>query len=736
MPFIATIDFETYSEAGYKYDPALGYFVSIQANKPGIQSINAAVYAAHPSTRVISLSYDIGYGDKLWIPRAARPCDLLEYVRSGGLVEAHNSLFEYYIWNYCCKDWPQLLLDQLRCSASKAQAHGLPRALDAIGKVLKPAAVKDPRGKQLIRLLSIPQKPTKKDPAVRKLPEFYPELFREMYEYNIQDIVSEKSISKMLPELSEFELRVWKLDQHINARGVQIDTTGLQNCIEIFYKAERKYTGELILITGGAVKSVGEITKGSAGDKWLQSQGVDAPSLDKQSVDDLIKYREMPSTARRVLEIRQILGGANVKKLFAIQRCLSSDGRLRDLFLYCGAERTGRWSGSGSQPHNLKNSGPDCMSCPACGYIHAGGDPTCPRCRYACSEPLEWGIECIEAALETMATLDLGRVEDQWGGAIDIIGSCLRGLFVSSPGHDLICADFSAIEAVVIVALAGEEWRLEVFRTHGKIYEASISMATGVPLEEILEHKVKTGQHHPLRKRGKVRELAYGFGGWVGAAKNFGADKFMTDEEIKQDVISWRKESPAIVELWGGQWRKDPGYWHFTPEMYGLEGAAVQALLYPGRVFTYRLISYWHDTTMDVLFCQLPSGRRLTYHTPRLTRGTDPRKLEVYIINFMGWNSDSMKGPVGWVGMTTYGPKLAENVTQATARDILAAAMLRVEAAGYPIVLHVHDEIISEVPEGQGSVEEFVRLMMVRESWFADWPIKAAGGWRGKRYRK
>jgi DNA polymerase len=191
-----------------------------------------------------------------------------------------------------------------------------------------------------------------------------------------------------------------------------------------------------------------------------------------------------------------------------------------------------------------------------------------------------------------------------------------------------------------------------------------------------------------------------------------------------------------IVEFWGGQWRKTPGVWEFTPEFYGLEGAAVSALLYPGQCFSYRSITYGHDTEDDVLYCLLPSGRKLAYHQPRLVRGTDPRKLDIWNITFMGWNSDSTKGAVGWRNMQTYGGRLCENVVQATSRDILASAMLRLEAAGYPIVLHVHDEVVCEVPKGFGSVEEFERLMMVREPWFADWPIRAAGGWRGHRYRK
>jgi DNA polymerase len=407
--------------------------------------------------------------------------------------------------------------------------------------------------------------------------------------------------------------------------------------------------------------------------------------------------------------------------------------------MYMGAERTGRFSGSGSQPQNLKNSGPDAVECKGCGawsVLKPGALPACPACGHLNLKAHEWGADSCEAALAYIATGDLDRVEAHWGSAVELAASCMRGLFIAEDGFDLICSDYSAIEAVVLACLAGEQWRIDVFNTHGKIYEASASQASGVPLDEILAHKKKTGKHHPLRKKGKVRELAGGYNGWIGAWKNFGADAYMSDDEIKADVLSWRGESPAIVEMWGGQWRKTPGRWQFTPELYGVEGAVVSALQNPGTMTQYRDIYFHHDTRVDVLYITLPSGRRLAYHQPRLTVGKDQRKLDILQISFMGYNTNALQGPVGWVRRFTYGGRLVENITQAVARDILVHAMLRVEDAGYPIVLHVHDEIVSEILKGFGSIEEYEALMMVRESWFKDWPIKAAGGWRGREFRK
>jgi DNA polymerase len=274
---------------------------------------------------------------------------------------------------------------------------------------------------------------------------------------------------------------------------------------------------------------------------------------------------------------------------------------------------------------------------------------------------------------------------------------------------------------------------MNVFRDHGKIYEMSASKISGVPFKEILEHKRRTGEHHELRKKiGKISELASGYGGWVGAWKAFGADKFMGDDEIKRNILKWREESPMIEEFWGGQVRKTPGRWEFKHEYYGVEGMAICAVLEPGRVFSYRCITF--QVHGDVLYIGLPSGRYLSYHKPRLTVAYDRRAkdMQIYNLSYMGI-SDT---PKQWVRLDTYGGKLVENITQAVARDILKHAMLQLNKAGYAIVLHVHDEITVEVPEGWGSIEEVEKIMSTMPQWCADWPVKAKGGWRGKRFRK
>jgi DNA polymerase len=316
--------------------------------------------------------------------------------------------------------------------------------------------------------------------------------------------------------------------------------------------------------------------------------------------------------------------------------------------------------------------------------------------------------------------------------------------------HELISSDFTAIEGVVIACLAGEQWRIDAFAADAPMYLLSASRMFGVPLDDMVAYAKANGQHHPLRQKGKIAELAFGFGGWINAWRAFGGPG--EDDEVKDNILAWRKASPNIVWLWGGQ-RKGPAdsirvdagllryadRWDKTPEYFGLEGAAVQAVLMPGNEYPVRRMDGSHTgisylTRNNVLYCRVPSGGLITYHRPRVVQSQqDWRGMS---LSFEGYNTNPKNGPVGWISMNTYSGKLAENVVQRCARDIQMAAIRRCEAGGYPVVMHTYDEIVAEVPAGTGSVEELERLMTTPLPWTAGWPIKAAGGWRGKRYRK
>ena len=732
---IADFDFETYSEAGYIFDGEK--FIGAEKNNKGLKLVGAAAYAEHPSTEVISLAYDLkqGEGPTLWTPGQPLPQDLFSHLATDGtLIEAHNSLFEFFIWFYVCHlkmGWPHLPLYKLRCSVAKAKRFNLPGKLEKAGEVLNAPERKNPEGDALIRALSVPHKPTKTNPSLRLTPETAPEKFFKMYSYNLQDIRAEASLSSLCPELSPFETDVFKLDQVINVRGVAIDMNSVENCINIFRTASEKFLSELKIITGGAVETASEVQKIIG---FLAARGVNTRTLDEETVSDLLN-QDIPDDCRKILEIRQIMGLSSVKKLFAIKHRVNSDNRLRGLFQYCGGDRTGRFAGRGPQPHNLPASGPDVKHC-SCGAFYSKELDKCPTCstpEYFANDE-KWSPEAAEYTLSIISKRDLSILEQYFPKPVKAIAGCLRSLFVAPPGKDFICSDYNAIEGVVIAMLSGEQWRIEVFRSHGKIYEMGASKITGIPFEEIIEHKKQTGEHHPSRKTiGKVSELASGFGGWIGAWMNFGADEFLTEDEIKEAILSWREASPAIVEMWGGQHRKYPDRWEFVPELYGLEGCAVAAILYPGNWYSYNKISYFFDRNSKILFCKLLSGRYIQYHHAELTPSIAKNKEPEFKISYWG-TVDEKNGK--WDRITTYGGKLFENVVQATARDILVNAMLNLEKHGYQIVLHVHDEIVCEVTEGAGSVEEVERIMGIMPEWASDWPIKAAGGWRGKRYRK
>lgn len=721
------IDFETYSEAGFIWDDQTQkYKAPPNAIKKGLPTIGAAAYAEHPSTEVLSCAYDLGDGQKhLWIPGMPPPFQLFEYVQRGGLIEAWNVKFERWIWiNVCVKKygWPLVKEWQWRDAAAKAVAHALPKSLDPCGSVLNIQNKKDKDGVRLLNKFSMPRNPTKSNPVRRIRPQDDPEDAKNLYNYNIRDIEAELEISALIPDLIPSELEFWQCDLAINSRGIRIDIPAIKAAINIIEQAQIEYNTRLRELTSGAVIKASELAKIRL---WLETQGISVTELDSETVSELLKAPYLTSEAREVLKIREMLSSAAVKKLYAMLNMVTSDERLHDLFIYHSA-RTGRAAGAGVQPQNFPNSGPDIKSC-LCGYFSPSSFNACSRCNNPFAlTPIEWNAEAVNQTIETISTASLQCVEYYHGNAIAAVSGCLRGMFIPDVGKDFICSDYSAIEAVVLAALAGEQWRLDVFRTHGKIYEASAASVTGKSLDYYLDYKKETGTNHPDRKIGKVLELALGYGGWIGAMKAFGADSFMTEEEIKKAVLVWREASPAIVEFWGGQKRG------WFPDLYGLEGAAVRAIMSPGERFDCR--GFQWQMREDVLYCRLLSGRNLTYHRPRLR--PSERKNGTYSISFEGWNSNPKYGAPGWVRMDTYSGKLTENVVQATARDILAHAIVNLERAGYPVVLHVHDEIVSEVPENYGSIEEFEEIMSTMPEWAKGWPLKASGGWRAKRYGK
>lgn len=738
---LATLDFETASEAGYVWNPARGKFDALTgAAKKGLPAVGSRVYAEHATARVVTMSYDLrdGAGIRRWVPGQPCPADLVAHIAAGGLIEAHNAGFETNIWACVCVPkygFPPMPANQWRCSAAKARAWGLPASLADLGKVLELDTQKDAEGKRLMKKFSMPRDPTKADPRRWILPADEPEEFERYQQYCDTDVDVEGAASIRVPDLIPSELAYWQCDQAINFRGIGVDLKAVDDCIAIVQQVLAQYGAECQALTGGIEPSQVQKLCG-----WLSAHGVHTASLDAEHLDALLARTDLPPVARRVLEIRALTGSASVKKVFSMRNHATESGRLHDLFIYHGA-RTGRDTHADVQPGNLPKAGPALRWCQdaGCGKPYAQARSHCPWCgaSEAFSKPGDWSFAAVDSALQVLGSRSVDAVEYFFGDALLTVSGCVRSLLVAADGHDLICSDYSAIEAVVLAGLAGEQWRLDAMARKDDIYLRGASAITGTPYEEYVAYAREKGHKHPDRAAiGKVSELALGYLGGLGAWRNFDKSDRFTDKDVKAIVQKWREASPNIVEFGGGQLRGKP----WAPdryELYGLEGSAIAAILNPGEEFAVSLVTW--QVIDDVLYCKLPSGRRMAYHQPRL-KWAPPDKFPdwapVHHISYMTWNSNPKMGPLGWVRMKTFAGRLAENVTSACARDVMANAVINLEAAGYPVVLRIHDELAAEVPESFGSVEEFESIMGALPDWAKAWPIRCGGSWRAKRFHK
>ncbi len=724
-PLVIPVDVETYSEAGYLWSDVKsyttggkekpGWLALKKGQKSGLHAVGGWCYAEHPTTELLSMDY----GGAFWVPGMAAPLDLFEHIANGGLIEAHNSLFEWMIWLHVCHrrmGWPDLPLSQMRCTMARCNAHGLPGALDKVCTILQLDVVKDMAGSAVMKKLSKPRDPTQKDARRRYTPADEPEMFQHLYRYNKDDTAAQTCLSARVPHLSAFELAVWQLDQRINARGVACDIDAIRGGRKILAALEAEKLAELHIVTKGMVETGSQVDRIK---QFCNLHGVHLPDLQKDTVTEFLLRSDVQGAPRKVLELRQFLSLASVKKLAAMENRYANDGHLHDMFKYSGAIRTQRWSSEAAQLHNLAKKGPSVKACDSCDRISYHKPKTeipaeCQFCGDLFSTSLaQWNVEAVEQCLADIRAGDLHQLRARWGDdAALAISGCLRGMLTAGPGNDLIGTDYDQIEARILAILAGEEWRIEVFKQGGSTYETTAAGISGMPLAEILAYKERTGQDHPYRDDyGKVPDLACGFQGAFGAFLRFGADAFMSDDEIYAAVKTWRAANPMIVKLW-----------------YAAEDCVVRAIVNPGNWQRYRLIAYLYEPVNDVLYCCLPSGRYLSYHTPRLT----PNDWGKYNITYMSQHQTSG----AWIRIDGYGGMFVENFTQAIARDYMAWGMLQLDAAGFDIALHVHDEPVVEVLAGTRSIEEVEACLAIKPPWAQDWPITASGGWRGKRFRK
>lgn len=525
MP-IPTLDFETYSEAGYVWsEPSdkypLGRWVPpLGADKPGLAAVGSAVYARHPTTEVLTVSYDLcdGRGIRRWQPGQPPPQDLFDHVAAGRPLESHHAMFERDVWMEVCVvkyGWPPLPPEVQRCSMATAHVAQYPGALANLGDVLDLTEKKDKRGSDLIKRFCVPQQPIpglvdkrtgkvkRPDvPAHRVYPHDDPAAFEELCAYCDQDVRTEMAAADRMPPMEPDELSFWQIDQDVNWRGLGVDRPGLRACIDILGQVLDQYGAECEQITGFKVTQLQKLIG------WIAAHGVHTTSLDAPTTAMLLERPDLPAPVERVLRLRQATGSASVKKTYAMENQCASDDRLRNLIVHHGA-RTGRPTGEGPQPLNLPKNGPKLVWCD-CGRPHVL-QPFCPWCGALgrADRRAAWQPDMVDHVLEIMGCGSLAMVERFFGDAMQCIQGCVRGLFVAGPGNDLVASDYSAIEAVVAAMLAGEQWRIEAFERGDPIYLVGASKITGTPLAAYLQYKDEHGDHHPDRQKiGKVSELA------------------------------------------------------------------------------------------------------------------------------------------------------------------------------------------------------------------------------------
>lgn len=640
-------------------------------NKEDIKKVGGYRYAENCEILLFAYAYD---EDPVQVIDMASGEEIPRFVISDVLDNpdvlkvAYNAQFErtvlsnYFRSKRMLTGW--LDAHQWLCTMVLGMTLGLPAGLDALGKVLglSEDKAKMAIGKKLIQKFC---KPDRKGNFV--LPSEAPEDWKTFIEYNRRDVETERTLRKMMWKYvpSPTERKLWALDQRINDRGVHIDQKLAKNAIAIDTECRDEVMEEARELTGLQNPSSNAQLK-----VWLQEQeGWDEPpaSLTKTTIPELIEKCKNED-CKRALELKLKLGKTSTKKYQTMLDTVCKDGNVHGLLQFYGASRTGRWAGRLVQTQNL------------------------PRCY----------LEDLDDARGTVLLGDREIMEFLYENIPDTLSQLIRTAFTASPGCRFIDADFSAIEARVIAWLAKEEWRQEVFRKNGDIYCASASQMFHVPVE-------KHGINGHLRQKGKIAELALGYGGSIGALKNMGADKMgLSDEELKDIVTKWREASPRIVKLW-----------------HDAENAAINAVQNTGKSFAFGTnCSFIRES--GILFMQLPSGRRIAYYQPEIEEGDYGPEL-----TYHGVNQTTRQ----WTKLRTYGGKIVENSTQSIARDCLATAMLRLDEAGYPIVMHIHDEMVADMPEGKGSLDDAVRIMSQPISW-APGLVLNADGWEDKYFKK
>ncbi len=638
---VLSIDLETYSDVDL---PNCGVYRYVE----GDFHILLFAYAFDDEeTKCV----DMACGEQL-------PAEVVDAIHNENIIKsAWNAQFE----RICLSKYfgTQLDPDSWQCTMVWAASLSLPLKLATAAQALKTAQQKDAVGERLIRYFSIPCKPTKANGGrTRNLPEHAPDDWALFKSYCIQDVETERDIRRRLEKfpLMPQEWDFYHMDQRINDRGILIDRELVQQAIICNMAMSEDMTQRAYALTGlENPNSVSQLKS------WLEERGIEIDSLGKKNVASLITDLNKHSAdgeALDMMKLRLQMAKSSVKKYQAAERYICTDGRAHGLFQFSGANRTQRWAGRGIQLQNLPQN----------------------------------HIATLDEARDLVKLGCFDMIEVLYGNTPDILSQLIRTMLIPKPGCEFIVADFSAIEARVLAWLAGEQWRLDAFQRGEDIYCASASQMFGVPV-------VKHGINGELRQKGKVAELACGYGGGSGALISMGAlDMGLKEDELPDIISSWRDANPEIVKFW-----------------YAVEKAAIETVKDHNDRSVGRIGFQFSANTLWIV---LPSGRRLAYIKPRL----QPNRFGRMALTFEGLGANNK-----WVRGETYSGKLTENITQATARDLLAEAMRRMELAGLGIVGHVHDEVILEVPRGQYTVNDVCSIMNQNPKWADGLPLSSAG---------
>lgn len=727
MTLAAHIDFETRA--------------TVDLKKTGVYR-----YAEHPLTGAICLSWRIGEHGPVqrWRPGDEDPYELLAHVESGGRVVAHNAGFERTIWNWALiqrvvPHWPPLKIEQQDCTMARGLALALPASLDQLGRALKTPMQKDKEGHALMMRMC---KPRRIDADGTVVWWDDAERIAALQDYCDQDVETETDVDRSIPALSPEERKVWELDQTINDRGVMIDVKSVERALTVVEEALKRADDRMWWLTDGAVRKCSEAAKLV---KWLSDRGIPCTSVAKGEIEEIVLATSImgDDTAEEAIRLRRAAAKTSTAKFKAMLNSVCADGRVRGTLAYHGAA-TGRWAGRIMQPQNFL--------------------------RFDAEDLPDVMMVIDLLSLQRSAKEIVDAIEAIIGPPLESVAKCMRAMLVVPPGRKFVSGDFSNIEGRGAAWIADEHWKLEAFRAYDQgvghdLYNLSYARSFGVDVETMPKKSF-------MRQIGKVQELALGYQGSVGAYITMGAgygikpaqvaataksavdpeewhrvSMYYSDEDsrgldqetwtgVKCVVNAWRAAHPNIVQAW-----------------WDLQDAAIAAVGTPGLKVPVLNNRVMYLAANGFLYCRLPSGRVICYAMPRMVRqqvkaptkghwvdgmaGEGQVWVEAtpgqykYAVEYDAVNSYTKR----WEAHRLYGGLQFNNIVQGLARDKLVSSMFRVEAAGYPLVLTVHDENVSEVDLLFGSADEYRGIMAQPDAWCADMPV-AVSTWEDVRYVK